>query len=57
LTAENERLRKQRDEFAKQFDDLSRIRNTESEKLFEKQKQNTVVQAKGQLRRFWQEEH
>jgi hypothetical protein len=49
LNAENDRLRKQRDEYAKQFDELTRIRNTETEKLFEKQKQNAEVQAKGKL--------
>jgi hypothetical protein len=49
LTSENDRLRKQRDTYAKQFDELSRIRNTDSEKLFDKHKQNVEVQTKGQL--------
>ena len=49
LTSENDRLRKQRDTYSKQFDELSRIRNTDSEKLFDKYKQNVEVQTKGQL--------
>jgi hypothetical protein len=52
LTSENERLRKQRDTYSKQFDELSRIRNTDSEKLFDKYKQNVEVQTKGQLLSF-----
>jgi len=50
LTSENDRLRKQRDTFSKQFDELSRIRNTDSEKLFDKYKQNVEVQTKGPLK-------
>ena len=49
MTSENDRLRKQRDTYSKQFDELSRIRNTDSEKLFDKFKQNVEVQTKGQL--------
>jgi hypothetical protein len=49
LASENDRLRKQRDTYSKQFDELSRIRNTDSEKLFDKYKQNVEVQTKGQL--------
>lgn len=49
MTSENDRLREQRDAFSKQFDELSRIRNTDSEKLFDKFKQNVDVQTKGKL--------
>lgn len=49
MTSENDRLRKQRDTYSKQFDELSRIRNTDSEKLFDKYKLNVEIQTKGKL--------
>lgn len=48
MTADRDRLRKQRDEVSKQFEDLSRLRNTESEKLFERYKEVSETAGKGQ---------
>ncbi|KAK1922717.1 hypothetical protein DB88DRAFT_496076 [Papiliotrema laurentii] len=48
LTAERDRLRSQRDEFGRQFEELSKTRNTEVEALFEKYKEKAAVQAKAQ---------
>lgn len=48
MTAERDRLRKHRDEVSKQFEDLARLRNTESEKLFARYKETSETAAKGQ---------
>jgi hypothetical protein len=47
VTAERDRYREQRNTYSKQFDDLSKMRNTDVETLFEKHKEVTNVQSKG----------
>lgn len=49
MTAERDRLRKQRDEVSKHFENLTRIRNTDTEKLFERYRETAETAAKGQL--------
>jgi hypothetical protein len=49
LEAENKRLRGQRDEYARQFAELSDLRNTAAEGTLEKFKANIEVQSKGEL--------
>lgn len=51
VSAERDRLRKQRDELSKQFEDLTRLRNTETEKLFERYRETAETAARGQLSR------
>ncbi|KAL1406208.1 hypothetical protein Q8F55_007899 [Vanrija albida] len=43
-----DRLRRERDTFAKQFEELSRLRVTESEAVFEKYKERAAAKAKAQ---------
>jgi hypothetical protein len=50
MTVERERLRSQRDAFAKQFEELSKLRNTDTEAVFEKYKEKVTLQAKSVLR-------
>lgn len=47
MTSERDRLRKERDTFAKQFEELSRLRNTASESLYDRYKEKATLQAKG----------
>ncbi|WVQ74468.1 hypothetical protein IAR50_004069 [Cryptococcus sp. DSM 104548] len=46
--AESTRLRTQRDTFAKQFEELSKLRSTDAESLLEKYKQKVEIQTKAQ---------
>lgn len=48
MTAERDRAIKERDAFAKQFEDLSRLRQTEPEALLAKFKEQTAAVAKGE---------
>lgn len=47
VRSENERLKRERDAFAKQFEELSRLRTSESEAVFEKFKARSEEKAKG----------
>jgi len=51
MTSQRDRYRSQRDEFTKQFEELSKLRQTEAEGQFEKLKEKTAVYAQGQLAR------
>ncbi|GFZ47185.1 hypothetical protein JCM24511_04928 [Saitozyma sp. JCM 24511] len=48
MTAERDRLRSQRDGFSKQFEELSKLRTTDMESVFDKYKEKTALQAKTQ---------
>jgi len=48
MTGERDKLRGQRDGFAKQFEELSKNRSTAVETLFEKYKGKASIQAKGE---------
>lgn len=47
MTAERDRAIRERDTFAKQFEDLSRLRSTEAETLLTKFKEQAAAVAKG----------
>jgi hypothetical protein len=46
ITTERDKLRTQRDQYAKQFDELSNLRGSESEKLFTALKEKSDMRAK-----------
>jgi phage shock protein A len=48
LQAENERMRGERDEFGRRFEDLSELRSTAVETTLEKYKANMETQGKGE---------
>jgi hypothetical protein len=48
MTAERDRLRSQRDGFSKQFEELSKLRTTDMESVFDKYKEKTALQAKSE---------
>lgn len=48
MTAERDRLRTQRDTYSKQFDELSSLRSSESEKLLESYKQTAESRSAAQ---------
>lgn len=48
VSSERDRLRAHRDMYAKQFEDLSRLRNTETEGLFEQYREKVEIQSKGE---------
>ncbi|ODN76847.1 hypothetical protein L202_05441 [Cryptococcus amylolentus CBS 6039] len=48
VSAERDRLRSQKDTFAKQFEELSRLRSTEAESLLEKYKEKVKIQTDAQ---------
>ena len=47
ITAERDRLRTQRDAITRQFEDLSKVRTTEQEKVYERYKEKANLKAKG----------
>ncbi|KAK4689382.1 hypothetical protein P7C73_g745, partial [Tremellales sp. Uapishka_1] len=49
ITSERDRLKNQRETFAKQFEELSKLRTTDTEALFERYKEKSALQAKAQV--------
>ena len=49
MTAERDRLRAQRETISKQFEELSKLRKSEAETLFEKYKEKAAVQVQGEI--------
>lgn len=47
MTAERDRMRRERDVFAKQFEELSRLRHSEPEGLLAKFKEQAAAVSKG----------
>lgn len=52
MTAERDRCKALNDDLAKQFEQLSKLRGTDVESVFEKYKERADMRAKGELERL-----